>query len=61
MTQFYQAFPRVSTASDKRWDEKAWVWGYLGWILSCVARPHSALREKVWDMAIELLVTKEFN
>ena len=25
MTQFYQAFPRVSTASDKRWGEKAWV------------------------------------
>jgi len=21
----YQAFPRVSTASDKRWGEKAWV------------------------------------
>ena len=28
MTQFYQAFPRVSTASDKRWGEKAWVQGY---------------------------------
>jgi len=25
----YQAFPRVSTASDKRWGEKAWVRGYL--------------------------------
>jgi len=25
MTQFYQAFPRVSIASDKRWGEKAWV------------------------------------
>ena len=25
---FYQAFPRVSTASDKRWSEKAWVRGY---------------------------------
>jgi len=24
----YQAFPRVSTASDKRWGEKAWVRGY---------------------------------
>jgi len=23
MTQFYQAFPRVSTASDKCWGEKA--------------------------------------
>jgi len=23
VTQFYQAFPRVSTASDKRWGEKA--------------------------------------
>jgi len=22
-----QAFPRVSTASDKCWGEKAWVWG----------------------------------
>jgi len=28
MTQFYQAFPRVSTASNKRWGEKAWVQGY---------------------------------
>jgi len=27
VTQFYQAFPRVSTASDKRWGEKAWVVG----------------------------------
>ena len=26
--QFYQAFPCVSTASDKRWGEKAWVQGY---------------------------------
>ena len=29
MTQFYQAFPRVSTASDKRWGEKAWVQLYF--------------------------------
>ena len=29
VTQFYQAFPRVSTASDKRWGEKAWVRGYI--------------------------------
>jgi len=28
-TQFYQAFPRVSTASDKHWGEKAWVRGYF--------------------------------
>jgi len=28
MTQFYQAFHRVSTASDKRWGEKDWVRGY---------------------------------
>jgi len=28
VTQFYQAFPRVSIASDKRWGEKAWVRGY---------------------------------
>jgi len=26
--QFYQAFPHVSTASGKRWGEKAWVRGY---------------------------------
>ena len=25
VTQFYQAFPCVSTASDKCWSEKAWV------------------------------------
>jgi len=25
VTQFYQAFPRISTASDKRWGEKASV------------------------------------
>ena len=29
MTQFYQAFSRISTTSDKRWGEKAWVRGYL--------------------------------
>ena len=29
VTQFYQAFPRVSTASDKHWGEKAWVQGYF--------------------------------
>ena len=27
VTQFYQAFTRVSTASDKLWGEKAWVRG----------------------------------
>ena len=26
-SRFYQAFPRVSTASGKRWGEKAWVRG----------------------------------
>jgi len=30
VTQFYQAFPRVSNASDKHWGEKAWVRGYSG-------------------------------
>jgi len=29
VTQFYQAFPRISTASDKHLGEKAWVRGYL--------------------------------
>ena len=28
VTQFYQAFPCVSAASDKCWGEKAWVRGY---------------------------------
>jgi len=28
VTQFYQAFPHISTASDKCWGEKAWVQGY---------------------------------
>jgi len=28
MTQFYQAFPHVSIASDKLWGEKTWVRGY---------------------------------
>ena len=27
--QFCQAFPHISTASDKCWSEKAWVRGYL--------------------------------
>jgi len=27
VTQFYQPFPCVNTASDKRWGEKAWVRG----------------------------------
>jgi len=25
----YQAFPCISTESDKRWGEKAWEWGYV--------------------------------
>jgi len=29
VTQFYQALPHDSTASAKRWGEKAWVRGYL--------------------------------
>jgi len=37
VTQFYQAFSRVSTASDKRWSEKAWAWGY------CLHAPPSKL------------------
>ena len=28
MTQFYQALPCISTASDEHWVEKAWVPGY---------------------------------
>jgi len=28
LTQFYQAFPRISTASDKCWGKKAWVRDY---------------------------------
>jgi len=34
LTQFYQAFPRISTASDKSWGEKAWVrgWGEKAWV-----------------------------
>ena len=38
MTKFYQAFPRVSTASDKRWGKKAWVRGYS--ITSCIITHH---------------------
>jgi len=26
--KFYQAFPHISTTSDKRWGEKAWVREY---------------------------------
>jgi len=38
VTQFYQAFPRVSTASNKRWGKKAWVRGYSphAHILKCL-------------------------
>jgi len=28
VTQFYQAFPHVNTASDKHWGEMVWVRGY---------------------------------
>ena len=28
LTQFCKAFPRISTASDKCWDEKIWVQDY---------------------------------
>ena len=27
--QFYLAFPCISTVTNKHWDEKAWVWGYI--------------------------------
>ena len=32
-----QAFPHVSTASDKRWGEKAWVQGYATSVLVLAA------------------------
>jgi len=35
VTQFYQAFPNVSTASDKRWGEKAWERGYMKLFTVC--------------------------
>ena len=34
----YQAFPRISTASDKRWGEKAWVRGYVALEISHMAQ-----------------------
>ena len=48
VTQFYQAFPRVSTASDKRWGEKAWVRGYadislLHMSTICTQHPRTSL------------------
>ena len=39
VTQFFQAFPRVSTASNKCWGEKAWVRGYRGYRALCLAVP----------------------
>jgi len=43
-TQFYmymyQAFPHVSTASNKRWCEKAWVRGYVLLIACYVVSTH---------------------
>ena len=36
VTQFYQAFPCIRTASDKHWGEKAWVRNYV-----CVPLPQS--------------------
>jgi len=38
VTQFYQAFPHVSTTSDKHWGEKAWVQDcmYICIYISCV-------------------------
>ena len=42
VTQFYQAFPRVSTASNKRWGEKDWVQGYKS-----TAHTPSTLRQQL--------------
>ena len=28
--EFYQAFPHGGTATEKCWDEKAWIQGYAG-------------------------------
>jgi len=45
--QFYQAFPHISTASDKRWGEKVWVqrypWSTLWW---CSVQVWSAVSDK---------------
>ena len=46
--QFYQAFPSISTASNKRWGEKAWVQCWC-WILMGVLKSQISLiptREK---------------
>jgi len=37
----YQAFPCISTASNERWCEKAWVRGYTPPTLSIVCRRFS--------------------
>jgi len=42
VTQFYQAFPSIRTASDKHWGEKAWVQDYV-----CVPLPQSNF---LWNM-----------
>jgi len=48
VTQFYQAFPCVSTASDKRWGEKAWVPGYKNTTLDFKITNHIQQNWKVW-------------
>jgi len=45
VTQFYQAFSRVSTASDKCWGEKVWVQGYFN--PGLLSEPTHQVREKL--------------
>ena len=51
VTQFYQAFPHVSTASDKCWGE-TWVRGYLRYT---VDRIYSYVCRNVWTFRFGVL------
>ena len=47
--QFYQAFPCVSTASDKHWGEKAWVRGYSAYSSSFTSQQSNVTKWRGLD------------
>ena len=53
MLSVYQAFPHVSTASDKCWGEKAWVQGYAvprTWLTECSWQYHRM--KPAWNISL---------
>jgi len=53
--QFYQTFPRISTANDKHWGEKAWVHYYRRYDFAAACEQSLKVRmhrgkQSYWDI-----------